>query len=395
MNESETEVYCFNALRDRVELSYLQSISITAFICCLSPAIVVVNVILCIALCKTKQFKKQSQRFVIILAISDFFVGCISVPMLVIDFSVLHATRNCAYEKASLFVAHFNTRLTAYVIFLIGLDRYLNINPSLATKSKLNKGIESTTGFRTLTTLVILICAVQGSIPIIEFENRRLPDNISAGLDLFIYLTYLVIYLRLYWKIKLFTRSNSLHLNVSDSLGYRPRYIKNLVKTVLYLLLTVGFCYLPYVAVKFSIMYIKHKQGKELSRAWHYIHYWSFQPIIANSFFNTIIILNRNSVLKSYVIHVLLSYRPGIVEPSGGDKLRRKSFDSTHNQRRSTLDPTRILRTVKRGSINADTTNVEQLMIKRKSRVTFVLEDNNMVVAARHLGDSDSTSSKS
>ncbi len=299
INETDHLQTCNNAFSERMSLSASQSLTISISLSLMSPTIIIINILLIMALLKTKQIKNDSQRFILILGISDFIVGALSVPLLL---GVFNVHQSCAYEKVSLFVGHFNTRLTAYIIFLIGIDRYFNINPNMQSRSTLGKKIESKTGCKILIATVIVISTIQASIQIIDFENRSLPSNLSSGFDFIVYLTYFIIYIRLFMKIRKFTRSNSLHQGAGNTTEYRPRYIKNLVKTVLYLLVTVGLCYLPYVMVKFTIMYRKYQLKEPISQNLRFIHYLSFQPILANSFFNTVIILDRNSVLKQYIL---------------------------------------------------------------------------------------------
>ncbi len=378
MNDTIEDKYCYNAFTERLVLSFSQSITIGALLSILSPTIATINFILCLALIKTKQIKNHSQRFIMILGISDFCVGAVSVPLLAGVFTAYRSTRSCLYEKVSLFFGHFNTRLTAYVIFLIGIDRYFNITPNIQSKSKFSKKIESKTGYKILIAFVIVICAIQGSITVIDFEERSLPNNLSSAFDSIVYLTYLLIYIRLYYKIRKFSRNNSLHAGDNGN-GARPRYIKNLVKTVLYLLVTVGLCYLPYVLVKFIIMYKMYRLNQTISRNWRFIHYLSFQPIIANSFFNTIIILNRNSVLKKYIMKNFLRYRPDLetvaVEESS---LRRNSMAFT-DRRIFAEGVTSQINGRKQSGLN-DANNQEKHGAK-KSRVRFSFQNNNVVFA--------------
>eukprot|EP00794_Sanderia_malayensis_P009261 gene9261-10239_t len=337
MNNTLEDSFCENAFSERFVLSSKQSMTIGILLSVLSPTTAITNIVLCLALVKTKQIKNHSQRFIIILGISDFCVGAISMPMLAVVFTVYRTERVCAYEKVSLFFGHFNTRLTAYVIFLIGIDRYFNINPKLQSKSRLNRLVESETGYRVLITAVIVICAIQGSMTVIDFEDRRLPDNLSSVLDLGVYTTYLFIYTRLYFKVRRFSKSNSTHTAQQNHI--RPRYIKNLVKTVLYLLVSVGLCYSPYVVMRLVLMYKTYREKGEISPNLRFLHYLAFQPIIANSLFNAMIILNRNSVLKRFIVKTLLRRHAEVdtINGEGMSMKRNNSFALTPERKTPSL----------------------------------------------------------
>ena len=308
MNQTQLELTsCKTAFLARVLLSETQALIITCLLSLSAPFITAINLLLCISLIKTKQAKRKSQRFILILGISDICVGAISAPVMAVTFSVFHKTRICWYEKLSLFLGHFNARLSAYVVFLIGLDRYFNIITDFRSESTLRKLTQSEMGHRAFFGIVLVATAAQGSLTVVEFENRSLPNSISSAIDAIIYLTYLFIYIRLYYKVRKFSKNNSLHLDPegNNSRGYRPTYVRNLIKTVLYLLLSVGLCYLPYVIMKFTVTYIEYRLHKPVGQNLRFAHYLSFQPIIFNSFLNTVIILNRNSVLKKYVVSTI------------------------------------------------------------------------------------------
>ena len=304
MNATVTSQHCHTAFAERSVLSKAQTLTIAGLLCLLSPMTCIVNVLLCYALVKTKQMKQKSQRFIFILGISDLCVGTISIPLLVVTFSYFHIQPECWYERFSLFISHFNTRMTAYVVFMIGIDRYFNITTDLRSQNTFGKYIGSDIGHRVLLAIVTTTCAIQAAVAIIDFENRSLPNSISSAFDAIIYFTYLFLYIRLFYKIRKFSRNNSLHLTAAgdSSAAIRPKYVRNLIKTVIYLLLTVGFCYLPYVVVKFITTYVKYRLNKTVSQTLRFVHYLSFLPIVFNSFLNTVIILNRNSVLKKYLL---------------------------------------------------------------------------------------------
>ena len=303
MNKSEGYANCQTSLTQRIILSEHHSLAVAYLLALLSPVIAIANFLLCFALIKTRQVKIVSQRFVFILGLSDFCVGSLACPLLAVLFSFLRQSQACLYEKLTLFYCHFNTRLTAYVVFLIGIDRYSNINTEFRTRTCLSKVTQSSQGLFILFFSVLTTSAVLSALTIIDFENRNLPKIASSSVDATIYFLYLFIYIRLYYKIRKFTRKNSIHIASGTA---RPRYIGNLIRTVLYLLLSVGICYLPYVIVSFIVTYTQQRLKQPVSQTVRFAQYMTIIPIVLNSLLNTIIILNRNRVLKRYILAKVL-----------------------------------------------------------------------------------------
>ena len=309
MNKSHEIIECQTSLSHRVVLSDEQSLSIAYILISISPIIAVTNLLLCYSLIKTGQVKILSQRFVLILGLTDFFVGILTCPSLVLLFSLFRQKDICWYEKFALFLSHFNTRLSAYVVVLIGIDRYFNINTDFTKMTYLSKLTKSGKGIGALLAVAMGISAAQSSLTIIDFENHTLPKGISSAIDAMIYLIYFFIYIRLYLRIRKFTKTNSIHLG---SRGGKPRYISKLVKTVLFLILTVGLCYMPFVVMSFVVTYIKYNLKQPVSHSVRFLHYLTTMMIILNSLFNTFVILNRNSVLKRYIIKNVFHMKPQV-----------------------------------------------------------------------------------
>lgn len=307
MNGSHENAMCQTSLSHRMVLSDEQSLTIASILIFISPIIAVTNLLLCYSMIKTKQVKILSQRFVLILGLSDIFVGILTCPSLALLFSLFRQKDICWYEKFALFLSHFNTRLSAYVVVLIGIDRYFNIKTEFTRMTYLSKLTKSGKGIGALLAVAMMISAAQSSLTIIDFENHTLPKGISSAVDAIIYFIYFFTYIRLFLRIQKFTKTNSIHIGSS---GGRPRYIRKLVKTVLFLILTVGLCYMPFVVMSFVVTYIKYNSKQPVSHTVRFLHYLTTILILLNSLFNTFVILYRNSVLKKYIMDNVFHMKP-------------------------------------------------------------------------------------
>ena len=116
------------------------------------------NFLVMLILTKTNQLSNYSMKFISLLSFTDFFTG-VSVQIFYIPVNVLPLQYPCSINLISQFLGATFTRISAYIVGLIGIDRYFRV------KFKTNfRGIITTLQAYILMMGACILAFVNGSI---------------------------------------------------------------------------------------------------------------------------------------------------------------------------------------------------------------------------------------
>ena len=225
-NQSLSSVACYNALVGRLNLSKNHTISIAISFALEIPVIVACNGVLITALYKTKQIKSAANCVVMLLCISDLFIGLLSVPLLVILFAAFSHTRNCWLEMSTIFVGQFNSHFSGYMTMIMAIQRYLNANPSflLRRRSSIMEMMTSEAGCKMLTCIAFIVSIAHGVVTTYLFNSTRsnIPNVVMVAINFIAVTTVYIIYGKLVCRIKIHVANTVSH---HES---RPRFDSNI-----------------------------------------------------------------------------------------------------------------------------------------------------------------------
>ena len=125
MNISTTR--CINTNADGKEyLTLLQVTFLITFDLVTLIANCFANFLVMLILSKTNQLSNYSMKFIFLLSFTDFFTG-VSVQIFYIPVNVLPLQYPCSINLISQFLGATFTRISAYIVGLIGIDRYFRV----------------------------------------------------------------------------------------------------------------------------------------------------------------------------------------------------------------------------------------------------------------------------
>ena len=300
---------CYSFFRDRLILDDSQRAVIAILSVPLIPVTIFTNVAVIVSLVKTKQLhRNQSNWFIFALSVSDCLLGSFTLPGFAILFTILSTTRNCILEQAIQFMVNFNGHVSGAIIIAIAFDRSLNLDPDLQRVDGLGQWMKTTGGFRISMCICFLFSFIMSVMATIDYKDRQIPDSISGAVYFFLFFLMCVLYYRLHKKIRCFAKrvqDMKLYSNQTD----RPVYLKRVTRTVLFLLSSIGFCYLPFFIV--NIIWTVVSGGATLKLV-RFAYYLTLVILFFNSTINALIILYRNKTLFQFIISKLFCCKTGI-----------------------------------------------------------------------------------
>ena len=129
----------------------------------------------------------------------------------------------CILELSIQVLMNFNAHMSGSIIIVIALDRYLSLDPDLKRVNGLGGWITATCGFRISMDIRVFLSVITSAVATIEFKDRRIPDSISAVVDIILFLVTCILYHCLYRNVKIFTKRGQNLKFYSNQLN-RPFY---------------------------------------------------------------------------------------------------------------------------------------------------------------------------
>ena len=231
-------------------------------------------------LIKTKQLSNITCKLILMLSISDLMIGAFAQNLCTIHFY----EKNCFVKLASISISIFLSHMSAYVIAILGIDRYLRI--------------KYFTNFKTLwTTRIVftLICfasflaAFQAVIITISWllQIEQITMFINVAMDATIVGTTILL------QIRTIQRSNTVHNE--SRLSSSGRTNKIITKFSMRIMFLQGLFIAPYTLI---VNFLRDKIQGQLNfngkSVLEFITCISIVLIFANSFANSILFLMTN-----------------------------------------------------------------------------------------------------
>ena len=237
-------------------------------------------------LIKTREIRKFSCRLIFMLCVSDLNIAVLAQTFYLAQMFSSNCSMNLVYQLTS----RFFPRVSAYIIGLIGIDRYIRIRYKTTFKT-----ILTTKFLLILVTSICCLAMVQTLISTlgILLNKNKTSNNIVVGIDI----CYLLLIIFL--QIKTISTANSIQREASN-----PDLLQDLNKKIIQLCSRIMICcltlYLPYLIINI-VKNIPKTVVKHEGTLLQFFFMLSIIIAFSNSLGNAILFLSANKKAKQFL----------------------------------------------------------------------------------------------
>ena len=269
------------------------------------------NSFLIYAVLKLERPLNISYQFIVCLSISDLFVGLLCQSLFGIVLLLEHEIANCTWEIATQCIVYLTLQFSGFMIIIISFDRYLHMR----YLNKYNKYMTTKVAKILVATAVIAVICLMVSSIFVSFHGGYFAYHTGVvGIQVILVTGISIIYISTYLSVKnqtqqLRIQTNGLHdkdgeTEVKKTDRSKPSNL-NLAKAVVFVLLAMTICYLPYIIIGFFHSYITYVKIKDPGRSLHVLLHWSYVLVCVNSSCNVMIFISNNTKIKRLVFDIL------------------------------------------------------------------------------------------
>ena len=235
---------------------------------------------------------------------SNLLIFCISVFDLISSLFGIPAAL-IIHWNLSFIILGATFPITAGLTVLLALDRFLHMNPNVHQETMLSKMFKRPFVFM----LIGVVIAIGFFFDIIFTVWSKASDSypvLALCGNTLIFLSMVLIsglYTKGYLRIRCFADDSPVYRNEDGTIG-RPKYVRNLFKTVFFLTVASIITYLPLTVVNTiygAYLIQKHPPSQQLMEFNTYLFYWSF----SNCCFNSLIIFYLNEPVRLWLVSKL------------------------------------------------------------------------------------------
>lgn len=301
-----------------------------------------INAFLVYALWKLDLARKTSYKFILCMCIGDGCVGLLTQPSLTALLLLRDARHKCVYEiTAHSFQTTF-CQFSVLMILVITLDRFLHMTFLTRYSSYMTKR----RGFfliasSIMITMIIVILNIIGSV----YDHHFTIHLAVIAINTIIFIVIFVIYSKTYVTIR--SRVFDSHLSrinfpapTAASFVTRPKsevkssknviqYHHNFGKAMVFVLVAIVICYLPYFSV---LTYVSHSRFKSRvnipHRDWKTVSlWWTMQLVYINSTINAFIVIASSKQLRKFTRNFLKGQWAANNRQAAGEQMTMDSIN--------------------------------------------------------------------
>ena len=265
---------------------------------------IIANGLVIYILIKTKKVSNITCKLIFMLSISDLMIGVFAQNICTIHFY----EKNCFVKLASISISTFLSHLSAYVIAILGIDRYLRI--------------KYFTNFKTLwktKVVFILICflSLLAAFQAVIITISWLLQIEQITMLIYVAMDATIVGTTIFLQIRTIQRSNTVHNESTLSASRRTN--KKITRFSMRIMFLQGIFIAPYtLIVNFLRDKIQDQLNSNGKSVLEFITCISIVLIFANSFANSVLFLMTNvkarkrlrNFAKSLTEWTLLSHHP-------------------------------------------------------------------------------------
>ncbi|XP_057302640.1 uncharacterized protein LOC130636810 [Hydractinia symbiolongicarpus] len=249
------------------------------------------NLAIVYGLIATKQLKNTSLKLIFCLSVSDCCVASITQTCFTVMIMRYSNETHCIFETVAQFLALFFTHISAYIIALIGLDRFvrmkfLNHHSSMIAKSKLIH----------LLTLVIGVAFSQAILYVFgtKLHFFKTAKMVSVGIDICLAVSILIIHI--------FTLKAVRQRRKETTHSHLLRHVdKTMTRIISRMFLSIAVFYVSYAITSVLHATLKNKIQGNRKRWLDFCQLFGYLLSYCNSFVNAVIFLLANAKVRKYL----------------------------------------------------------------------------------------------
>ena len=260
------------------------------------------NVALLFAIKKLKLHISISYRFIIALVISDLCLSAIALPLQSLQYSGVFANTDYAeiMEIASTFISYILSQFSGLMIFTVSMDRYfhmkyLHLYNTEMTRRKGNVLIFFNLVFSLLLGVVLALASLYNFLPHFFL--------FSLIMSLIVFILGMLNYVKAYISLRKRVSPIAITSNTSNNIR---RADVQFTKSVLFIMSSLVFRYVPYFTFGIFVSQIMEKKDNELYTDIAACYLWSVQFVYMGAFINAILFCAFNKKLKDYLVSKFL-----------------------------------------------------------------------------------------
>ena len=260
------------------------------------------NLFLCYAILKLRLLNRTSFRFILALTISDLCSILILEPLYIVQYTSAFKGNISSHnwQLVTQFCGFSSCQFSGVMILMIALDRYLHMKylnnyPSVMTEKR--------------STILILINAATSLICAILFTISSIygfffyVNIVYLFADLAVFLTCYLVYLQAFLTLRANVADSNIRNDTSRN-NIRRADVK-FAKGVLFIMLALSICYMPYFITSIAVALEKRNRNNGVNQSLAAGLYWSMELVLAVPFINTILLVSFNKKLKNFMLRIM------------------------------------------------------------------------------------------
>ena len=320
------EDFCDNGFHSRIYMYPNHSLILGIVNCIMIPLSLTVNTALVYSLIKTNQVRKVSNRFILLMNISDCCIGLLVQTNVVVLFTKYRAIPACKMEAAATCLTMFFGHLTGFSILMMASDRFVHMK-FLYRYNNIMTGKRS----------IMIIAACAGSAFLVSlsylfgvlYKKYRTVNAVILGIDFAvitaIYSTYFVTYYRVEKHTREMDDLRPYAPKESPTPKPKPKYALRMARTIYIILAMVFVCYVPYATTSMVWVFTETKLDANKRAYLELALYGTYLLVYLSSILNSVIFINGNKRCKSFLLHRFTLYNYD-EDSETSDFSRKKSY---------------------------------------------------------------------
>ena len=332
MSSNNTQVslpyFCLSIWPLDIPFFHLVTFAFSQAILC--PFTIISNSLLVYALVKTRQLNSISNKFILMMNISDLCMGVLGQPLIVIMVSLKGIFRNCAFEKFVQYIVFLSANFSWFMLLCISIDRYYSI-------TKLNRYNLYMNNVR-MKILIIVSFIIANILAItLNFAPSFYMQVVFNVANISMMTTVSLVYVFILRKLKAHNNLIS-HINTASTTNLamvstasvetiteveeisrvpgcalksrkkskqssrESKKQLSATKTVRALLIAIFGLYGPYNIVSTYWAYYKYEKRENPSMVLNISLFWTYFIVLSNASVNACIIINGNSKTRKFIL---------------------------------------------------------------------------------------------
>ena len=263
----------------------------------LSPITIISNSALIYGLYKTQQLTTITNKFILVMCISDLGTGIFVLPLIAIQVCLKDTIRSCTFEMYVLYMGFLLVYLSFFMLICVSMDRYIHV-------TKLNKYNQFMNEFRMKVAIVVSLVA-SASIACITIMFPSFPLQLTLNLSnlsgvLFMFFLYSLVFRKIAIHAEKFKRMLE-EQGTIQSTGRETKRELSSTKTIRCVLGALLVLYLPYNICSAIWSFYRWDQSLKPTLALNIALYWSYVIVLSNAAINAMIFGYGNSVVRRFL----------------------------------------------------------------------------------------------